>query len=95
MRMCASGLVCISGSLTLAWMIFASIVVFGDTGQTCHDYGYLPKSYKFIYVWTIILYSFLSLLCCVSCMLLCIIRSNKKKKRRENGAHADLANNLV
>ena len=81
MRMIASGLVCVSGSLSLAWMIYASIVVFGDDGNACNDAGILEKSYKFIFVWLIILYVFLGVLCCCSFMLICIIRSKKKQAR--------------
>ena len=93
MRMCASGLVCVSGSLSLAWMIYASIVVFGEDGKACDDAGIAEKSYMFIYVWLIIMYTGLGLLCCCSFMLLCIIRSNKNKKNRE--AHGDLGNNML
>ena len=79
----ASCLVCISGSITIAWMIYASVVIFSDEGQKCHD-TYLEKSGQFIYVWLIIVYVCFGLLCCVSCMMICIITSNQKKRQQQS-----------
>lgn len=68
----ASSLVALSGILTLAWMIYASIVIFSDEGQLCKD-TYAPKSGQFIYVWLILVYICFGLLFCIACMLACII----------------------
>ena len=77
----ASCLVGLSGALTLAWMIYASIVIFGEDAQLCEDL--MPKSTKFIYVWLILVYCFIGLLCCCSCMFICIVSSNKKKQKNK------------
>ena len=74
-------MVCISGAATLAWMIYASIEVWGDVGSKCEDV--MPKSYKFIKVWLIILYCCLGLLCCLACMMAFIVNNNRKKAKKQ------------
>ena len=80
-----STLVCISGAFTLAWMIYASVMTWGDEGQKCDDEDLLPKSRMFIYVWLIVLYCGLGLMCCCACMMAVIVSNNKRKKaKRQN-----------
>ena len=76
MASCVLGL---SGALTIAWMVYTSIIIFGEKGELCRE-NYATKSGKFIFVWLIITYCCLFILCCTICMLVCIIQSNKKKQ---------------
>ena len=78
----ASCLVACSGALTLAWMVYASIVIFSEEGQACSEDGFLPKSGQFIKVWLIIVYVCVGLICCCVCMFGCIITNNKKRQKR-------------
>ena len=75
------GLVCLSGLSTLAWMIYATVIIWGSYGTLCRDNDFLPKSGLFIYVWLVIMYVFLGIICCCACMMGCIISSNRKKDR--------------
>ena len=70
----------LSGCFTLAWMIYGSVVVFDDEAKLCKGDKYLPKSYKFCFVWLILLYCTVGLTVCCGCMFFCIVANNKKKK---------------
>ena len=73
----ASCLVGLSGVAQIVWMVYASIVIFSEDSRLCEEF--MPKATMFIYVWLIIVYCFAGLLCCCSCMFICIVTSNKKK----------------
>ena len=79
---CASFLVGLSGLVTLIWMIYASLVIFGDKGMACKE-KLLSQSGQFIYVWLIIVYCTFGLLCCCTAMLVCVMTNNRKKKRAQ------------
>jgi len=69
--------VILSFFLTVAWMVYASIVIFSKSGQECMN-TYLPQSGSFIFIWLIIVYVCLGFLTCVFCML-CGIMTCKAK----------------
>ena len=75
----ASCLVGLSGVAQIVWMVYASIVIFSEDSRLCEAEEFMPKATMFIYVWLIIVYCFAGLLCCCSCMFICIVTSNKKK----------------
>ena len=72
-------LIIIIGLFTLAWMAYASFVIFGDSGDLCRE-SYLPKSGQFIFVWLILLYCSMGIMVCCGCMFCCVVANNKKKK---------------
>ena len=76
-----SVLVGASGILTLGWMIYASVVVFAEDSDLCEEYT--PKSYKFAFVWLVLVYCAMGLFCCCSCMFICVVSSNKQKKNKK------------
>ena len=86
---CNSVLVCLSGASTLAWMVYASIINFGEHGQACDDADLLSKSGMFIKVWLILLYCGLGVLCCIACMMMCIVNNNRKKAKRNGASGVD------
>ena len=77
----ASFCVILSGFLTISWLIYASIVIFSNSGQICMD-SFLPQSGKFIYVWLIIVYVCIGFFLLV-CILCCCIMARKAESRKQ------------
>ena len=75
----------INGVFTLIFMIYASCVIFSESGTLCRDSNYLPKSGNFIFVYLILLYCTVGITLCCGCMFFCVVASNKKKKKNHHG----------
>ena len=88
-------LICAIGVYTLAWMAYASVVIFRKSGQLCKD-SVLKQSGQFIFVYVIILYCTVGIMLCCACMFCCVVASNKKKERSYAATRqTDLASNMI